>query len=163
MTGFDYVAIGIVSLSLLFGLWRGVVGEVISLAAWAAGIFAAIEFGAAVGHSVFAGLSDPALRTLAGCVVIFVGVLVTMAVLNMVVRSMVKALGLSMSDRLLGMIFGLVRGVLVCMVLVGLGGMTSAPTQSWWRNAMLAAPLETVVMAAKPWLPDDLAKRIRFS
>lgn len=163
MTGFDYVVIGIVAVSLLFGLWRGVVGEVIALVAWGVGIFAAIEFGAAVGHSVFAGLSDPALRTLAGCVVIFVGILVSMAVLNMVVRSMVKALGLSVSDRILGMIFGLARGVLVCMVLVGLGGMTSAPTQSWWKNATLAAPLETVVMAAKPWLPDDLAKRIRFS
>lgn len=163
MTGFDYVVIGIVAVSLLFGLWRGVIGEVISLVAWGVGIFAAIEFGASVGHSVFAGLSDPALRTLAGCVVIFVGVLVSMAVLNLVVRSMVKALGLSVSDRLLGMVFGLIRGVLVCMVLVGLGGMTSAPTQSWWKNAMLAAPLETVVMAAKPWLPDDLAKRIRFS
>ncbi len=163
MTGFDYLAIGIVSVSLLFGLWRGVVGEVIALVAWGVGIFAAIEFGASVGHSVFAGLSDPALRTLAGCVVIFVGILVSMAMLNMVVRSMVKALGLSVSDRILGMIFGLARGVLVCMVLVGLGGMTSAPTQPWWRNAMLAAPLETVVMAVKPWLPDDLAKRIRFS
>ncbi|MBT9522066.1 MAG: CvpA family protein, partial [Dechloromonas sp.] len=161
MTGFDYVVIGIVAVSLLFGLWRGVVGEVIALVAWGVGIFAAIEFGASVGHSVFAGLSDPALRTLAGCVVIFVGILVSMAVLNMVVRSMVKALGLSVSDRILGMIFGLARGVLVCMVLVGLGGMTSAPTQSWWKNATLAAPLETVVMAAKPWLPDDLAKRIR--
>jgi membrane protein required for colicin V production len=163
MTYFDYLVIGIVTVSLLFGLWRGVVGEIIALAAWGVGIFAAIEFGASVGHSVFAGLSDPALRTLAGCVVIFVGILVSMAVLNMVVRSMVKALGLSVSDRILGMIFGLTRGVLVCMVLVGLGGMTSAPMQPWWRNATLAAPLETVVMAVKPWLPDDLAKRIRFS
>ena len=74
MTGFDYVVIGIVSVSLLFGLWRGVISEVIALVAWGVGIFAAIEFGAPVGHAVFAGLSDPALRTLAGCVVIFVGV-----------------------------------------------------------------------------------------
>ena len=46
MTGFDYVVIGIVSVSLLFGLWRGVIGEVIALVAWGVGIFAAIEFGA---------------------------------------------------------------------------------------------------------------------
>ena len=163
MTGVDYAVIGIVGISLLFGLWRGVVGEIIALLAWIAAIFAAVEFGAPVGRAVFAGLSDPALRTLAGCVAIFVGVLVTMSLLSMVVRSMVKALGLSMSDRILGMIFGLVRGVLVCMVLVGLGGMTSAPTQPWWQNAMLSAPLETIVLATKSWLPDDLAKRIRFS
>jgi len=163
MTGFDYAALGIVGLSLLFGLWRGVVGEIISLIAWVLAIVAVVEFGSTVGHTVFAGLADPALQTLAGCVVIFVGVLVIMALLRMVVRSMVKALGLSVSDRILGMVFGLARGVLVCMVLVGLGGMTAAPTQSWWRGATLAAPLETAVLATKPWLPDDLAKRIRFS
>ncbi len=164
MTGFDYLAIGIVGLSLLFGLWRGVVGEVIALVAWLLAIFAAIEFGAVVGQqSIFSGLTDPALKTLAGCVVIFVGVLVAMSLVRMAVRSMVKALGLSVSDRILGMVFGVVRGVLVCMVLVGLGGMTSAPTQPWWRGATLAAPLETVVLATKPWLPNDLAKRIRFS
>jgi len=163
MTGFDYVAIGIVGVSLIFGLWRGVVGEIIALVAWVLAIFAAVEFGAVVGRTVFAGLADPALRTLAGCVVIFVGVLVVMALFRMAVRSMVKALGLSVSDRILGMLFGLVRGVLVCMVLVGLGGMTSAPMQAWWQDATLSAPLETVVSATKPWLPDDLAKRIRFS
>ena len=69
---------------------------------------------------------------------IFVGVLVVMALVRMLVRSMVKALGLSVSDRILGMVFGLARGLLVAMVLVGLGGMTAAPTQQWWKNARLA-------------------------
>jgi len=41
--------------------------------------------------------------------------------------------------------------------------MTSLPRQVWWKEASLAAPLETAVLAAKPWLPADLAKRIRFS
>jgi membrane protein required for colicin V production len=163
MTVFDYVVIGIVSLSLLFGLWRGVVGEVIALIAWVVGIMAAIEFGSTVGQSLFSGLTDPAIRTLAGCVVIFAGVLVTMALVRMAVGRMVKALGLSVSDRLLGMVFGLARGVLIIMVLVGLGGMTKAPKQLWWKEATLAQPLETAVLVARQWLPDDLAKRIRFS
>lgn len=163
MTVFDYVVIGIVSLSLLFGLWRGVVGEILALVAWVLGVFAAIEFGAAVGQGIFAGIADQSLRTLAGCVVVFIGVLVAMSLVRLVVRNMVKALGLSVSDRLLGMFFGLARGVLVTMVLVGLGGMTSAPKQPWWQDAMLSPPLETAVLVARQWLPDDLAKRIRFS
>lgn len=163
MTVFDYVVIGIVGLSLLFGLWRGVVGEIIALLAWVLGIFAAIEFGGRVGQGVFSGISDPALRMLAGCVLIFVGVLVVMSLVRLAVRSMVKALGLSVSDRLLGMVFGLVRGLLVVMLLVGLGGMTAAPKQSWWKDATLSPPLETAVLVARQWLPDDLAKRIRFS
>ena len=163
MTGFDYVALTIVGASLLFGLWRGVVGEIIALVAWVLAIVGAVEFGSEAGRVAFAGIGDPALRTLAGCVAIVLGVLVLMALVRVVVRSLVKAAGLSVSDRILGMVFGLVRGVLVCMVLVGLGGMTSAPTQIWWRTALLAPPLETAVLVAKPWLPDDLAKRIRFS
>jgi len=163
MTVFDYVVISVVGLSLLFGLWRGVVGEIIALLAWVVGIFAAIEFGGTVGQAVFAGISDPSMRTLAGCVLVFVGILVAMSLVRWAVRSMVKALGLSVSDRLLGMVFGLVRGVLIVMVLVGLGGMTAAPRQLWWRDATLAPPLETAVLVAKQWLPNDLAKRIRFS
>ncbi len=163
MTVFDYVVIGVVGLSLLFGLWRGVVGEIIALLAWGLGIFAAIEFGTLVGKMLFAGLADPAIQALAGCVVIFVGVLVLMSLVRLALRSVIKALGLTVSDRLLGMIFGVARGVLVVMVLVALGGMTAAPKQSWWKEAMLSAPLETAVLVARQWLPDDLAKRIRFS
>ena len=163
MTIFDYVVLGIVAASLLLGLWRGVVGELIALAAWVLAFFAALEFGAELGQSVFAGIADPAMRVLAGCAALFVGVLVVMALVRLAVRGLIKALGLSLSDRLLGMVFGVLRGGMMAMVLVAVGGMTSAPRQTWWKEATLAAPLETAVLAAKPWLPADLAKRIRFS
>ena len=163
MAVFDYAVIGIVALSLVLGLWRGVVSELIALAAWVLAFMAALEFGALTGQFLFAGIADPAIRALAGCALVFVGVLVVMSLLRLAVHSMVKALGLSLSDRLLGMFFGLARGVLVVLALVAAGGLTSAPQQPWWKQATLAQPLETAVLVAKPWLPDDLAKRIRFS
>jgi membrane protein required for colicin V production len=163
MAVFDYAVIGIVALSLVLGLWRGVVSELIALAAWVLAFMAALEFGTRSGQFLFAGIADPAIRALAGCALVFVGVLVVMSLLRLAVHSMVKALGLSLSDRLLGMFFGLARGVLVVMALVAAGGLTSAPQQPWWKQATLAQPLETAVLVAKPWLPEDLAKRIRFS
>ncbi len=163
MAVFDYAVIGIVALSLALGLWRGVVSELIALAAWVLAVMAALEFGGEAGNFLFFKIADPAIRALAGCALVFVGVLVAMSLLRLAVHSMVKALGLSLSDRLLGMFFGVARGVLVVMALVAAGGLTSAPQQPWWKQAALAPPLETAVLAAKPWLPDDLAKRIRFS
>jgi membrane protein required for colicin V production len=163
MTIFDYVTIAVIGFSLVFGLWRGVIGEMIALVAWVAGIFAAIEFGQEAGQAVLADVADPAVRALGGCVLVFLGVLLAMSLVRLAVRGMVKALGLTVSDRLLGMVFGLARGILVMMILVGLGGMTAAPKQDWWRGAALAPPLETAVLIARQWLPDDLAKRIRFS
>lgn len=163
MATFDYVVVGIVALSLVIGLWRGVVGEVIALVAWIAAFMGALEFGAPTGQAVFAGIADPAIRALAGCVLVFVGILVASSLVRLVVRQMVKALGLSLSDRLLGMVFGMARGVLAVMLLVAAAGMTSAPQQPWWQEAVLSSPLETAVLAVKPLLPDDLAKKIRFS
>lgn len=162
MTVFDYVVIGIVAASLLLGLWRGVVGEIIALAAWVLAFLAAVEIGGQIGDAIFKGISDASLRNLAGCVAVFIAVLVVMALLRLAVSGMVKALGLSLSDRLLGLVFGFGRGGLIVLALVMAGGLTSAPKQSWWREAMFSAPLETAVLAARPWLPNDLAKRIRF-
>ena len=85
-----------------------------------------------------------------------------MALGRLAASGLIKALGMGLSDRLLGLVFGVARGVMIAMVLVALGGMTSAPQQSWWRNAMLAQPMEIAVMAVLPWLPPDVAKRIRF-
>ncbi|HZX32346.1 MAG TPA: CvpA family protein [Rhodocyclaceae bacterium] len=162
MTVFDYVVIGILVASLLLGLWRGVVGELIALAAWVLAFFAAMEFGGDLAQSLFTGIGDKGLRALAGFAAVFIGVLVIMALVRMAASGLIKAVGLGVSDRLLGIVFGVARGVLIAMVLVAVGGMTSAPQQVWWQEATTSAPLETAVLAAKPWLPPDLAKRIRF-
>jgi membrane protein required for colicin V production len=75
---------------------------------------------------------------------------------------LLSAVGLAPLDRLLGAVFGVARGVLVAWVAVLLSGLTALPQQQWWRQALLAPPFETAVLAAKPWLPADLAKRIRY-
>jgi membrane protein required for colicin V production len=66
------------------------------------------------------------------------------------------------TDRLLGVIFGVARGLVIVFVLVAVGGMTSVPKEKWWSEAQFSAPLETAVLASKPWLPPEMAKRIRF-
>ena len=48
------------------------------------------------------------------------------------------------------------------MLLVLIGGMTTQPQEAWWREAKLAPPLETAALASKPWLPTEVAKRIRY-
>ncbi|HNJ77630.1 MAG TPA: CvpA family protein, partial [Azospira sp.] len=73
-----------------------------------------------------------------------------------------KALGLTAVDRLLGVVFGLARGMLIVLIAVAVGGMTSAPKERWWRDAALSEPLETAVLASRPWLPPEAAKRIHF-
>jgi len=162
MTTLDYVVMAVVGASVALGLWRGVVGEIIALVAWVLAFFAAKTWGSEVARVFFDGIADPAMRTVAAWVAVFVVVLVLMALLRLAVRGLLKALGLSLSDRLLGVVFGAVRGLAIVLVLVVVGGMTSLPKEKWWADAYFSAPLETAVLAGKPWLPVDVAKRIRF-
>lgn len=163
MTAFDYVAMAIVAASVMLGVWRGVVGEVIALVAWVLAFFAARWWGGEVAQVVFSGvIADPALRIVAAWVAVFVAVLLLMALLRLAVRGLLRALGLSPTDRLLGVIFGMARGLLIVLVLVAVGGMLSMAKEKWWSDAYFSAPLETAVLAGKPWLPPEVAKRIRF-
>ena len=162
MTAFDYVVLTILLASMALGAWRGVVGEIIALVAWVLAFFVAKWWGAEFANVLLGGIADPAVRIVVAWVLVFVIVLLLMALLRLAIRGLLKALGLSLSDRALGVLFGTARGALIILVLVALGGTLSLAKEQWWSEAALSAPLETAVLACKPWLPPDMAKRIRF-
>lgn len=162
MTPFDYVVLAVMALSLLVGVWRGVVSEILALLAWVAAFLAARLWATPVGEMMLAAEMAPHWRQLAGFLAVFVAVLIAFALARWLISKMLKAVGLGSLDRLLGALFGIARGVLVVWVGVLLAGLTALPEQAWWRSATLAPPFETAVLASKPWLPPDLAKRIRY-
>lgn len=161
MTGFDYTVLAITGLSLVVGLWRGVVSEVLALVAWGVAFFAAMHLSTPV-SGVLTGIKDVATAHLAAFALVFVCALMIMALIRFLLRKLLSLVGLGPLDRLLGGVFGLARAALVLVVLVMVGGLTDSPRQPWWREATFAPPLETVVIALKPRLPEALAKRIRF-
>lgn len=166
MTVIDFVVIGVVLLSLAVGAWRGMVSEILALVAWVVAFLVARTWATPAGGWLATGLADPLaeplMQQVAGFVAIFVAVLILFALARWVVSLLLRAVGLAPLDRVLGSLFGVARGVLVVWVGVLLAGLTALPQQQWWRQAVLAPPLETAVLAAKPWLPPELAKRIRY-
>lgn len=144
------------------GFWRGVVSEILALAAWVAAFLVARAQAPQVANWLVGQIAEPGLRLAAAYVLLFVGVLIVFAIARMLISLMVKEMGLGVLDRLLGAVFGALRGGLVVWLAVLVAGMTPLPKADWWREAVLAPPLETAVIAAKPWLPAEAAKRIRF-
>lgn len=162
MTAFDYVVLGIVAASILLGAWRGLVSEILALIAWVAALVAGSVLAPDMAPVFGEWLTEPSLQYAAAFAVIVIVVLAGMALLRLALSKLVRAVGLGPLDRFLGAVFGVARGVLVVLLCVLVGGLTSLPRQAWWRQAWLAPPLETAVLAAKPWLPPDLAKRIKY-
>lgn len=162
MTVFDYAVLAIVAASILLGAWRGLVSEVLALAAWVVALLAGRALAPEMAPVFGEWLQEPALRYAAAFIAIVVAVLVAAALLRLALSKLLRAIGLGPLDRFLGAVFGVARGVLVVLLCVLIGGLTALPQQAWWRQAWLAPPLETAVLAAKPWLPAAVAKRIRY-
>jgi membrane protein required for colicin V production len=162
VTAFDYGVLAVIGASVFLGLWRGVVSEMLALAAWVVGFLAARAYAVHVAVVYGRWIADPTLRYGAGFATIVVAVLVVFGVGRVALAHLLRAIGLGLVDRFLGSAFGVARGVVIALVAVMLGGMTPLPKEPWWREAVLAPPLETGVIAMKPWLPPEVAKRIRY-
>lgn len=134
----DIVILAVLALSLLLGLLRGFVSEVLSLACWIAAFWVAWAFGADVAQWYGAWVHEPAARIIAGYVSCFLGVLIVGALLGWTLHKLMDRGGLRGGDRLLGMVFGLARGVLLVTFAVLMLGFTAVPRElSWWQQSRL--------------------------
>lgn len=162
MTLFDYAVLGIVGLSVIISVWRGAVREVLAILSWVAAFFSAQAYAHDVAVFLPSSIANGSLRVLAGFLCVFIVVLLLTALIAMAISKLLRAAGLGPFDRGLGAIFGLVRGILVVLTLVLLGGLTSAPREPAWRDAMLSSPLEAAAISVKPFLPDQFASKISY-
>lgn len=133
----DYIIIGVLALSVLIGLWRGLISEVLALAVWIAAFWVAWMFGPMVAGYFEHTITLPSARILVGYSLCFVAVLVAGALLRFVISKLVESTGLSGTDRLLGMLFGFARGVLLVTLAVFLLGFTAFTRDPWWRQSTL--------------------------
>jgi membrane protein required for colicin V production len=163
MTWFDYAVLGVIGLSMLVGVIRGFVRETLSLVGWIAAAVLASMFAGQVAEWLPASVNSPAVRVAMAFVIVFLAVILLAAVAGWMLSNLIKAAGLGLADRVLGSMFGFVRGMLIVLVCVMLCGLTKVPKEDFWRQAALSGPLETAVIAAKPWLPQELAKRVKFN
>ncbi|ARU30744.1 hypothetical protein CAP31_03000 [Sulfuriferula sp. AH1] len=162
MTGFDFVVSGIVGLSMLLGIMRGGVKEILSLAAWVVAFIMAKTFADAAAGWMPAMISNPALRYLGGFILVFVIVMAVAMLLSLLLAESLKAAGLGVMDRLLGLVFGAARGMVIVLTLVLLAGLTALPKTGLWQHALFAPSLVKLAVMVKPWLPDSLVQHIQF-
>jgi len=134
----DWTIVGILVISSLISVKRGFVKEAISLVVWGIAFFVSLAFH---GHMavLLQGLVESAsLRYLLSFVALFIATFVVGSMVKYLVSELVKMTGLSGTDRLFGMAFGLARGVIVVMALLILVPMAFPVNQdSWWQQSIL--------------------------
>ncbi|OZI35160.1 colicin V synthesis protein [Bordetella genomosp. 1] len=156
MTGFDFVVLAILAVSGLLGLVRGLLKELLSLIAYVLAFVAAIWWGPTVYGWLEPYIETTVLRMGVSYAAVFIIVLLAVGLVNMTLGALIRTTGLSPADHGLGAVFGLARGLLIIVVLVGMAGYTPLPQEPWWKDAMFSHSATQAVLKVKSMLPESL-------
>lgn len=154
MAAFDWVVLGLLGGSLLLGLWRGLVYEVLSVLGWVGALLLAQWFAQDASALMPLGGASPGIRYAAGFVAVFVAAVFAAGLLAWWTKKLVHAIGLSPADRALGALFGLVRGVVLVLVLAVVVHLTGLKNAGWWSESVAGGVATAALRGLKPALPE---------
>ncbi len=155
MATLDWIFLGVLLTSLLVGAWRGLVYEVLSLLSWLVAFVLAQWLASDVEPHLPLGNASEPVRYAAGFVLVFVGALFALGLVAALVKKVIEAVGLRPVDRILGALFGVLRGAVLLLAAAVVVGMTPFKSAAWWRESGGAQALMTTLRAIKPVLPEE--------
>lgn len=134
----DGIILFVIAVSALLSIRRGFTREAFSLATWVAAFLVARLFGPGLEVMLEPSIETPSARLATAFGILFAATLVVGALINHLLGEVVRVTGLTSTDRLLGMVFGAVRGIVLVIVMVALGRGLFAE-DPWWRDSALVS------------------------
>lgn len=157
MATLDWIAVALLVASMLLGLVRGLVFEVISLAGWVVAFVAAQWLAEDVGRWLPLGDPEASWRYAAGFVLVFVAVAFGVGLVAALTRKLIAAIGLRPVDRILGGVFGVARGAVAMLAVAVVVHLLALSDSAWWHGSRSATVLDAALQGLKPALPQKLA------
>ena len=143
MQWIDWAILIIIGLSAGISLLRGFVREALSLAGWVLAFFVAKGFYQEFSTLLTSYIDTPSLRYAVSWAALFVLTLTISGLVNYLLSQLIEKAGLSGMDRIMGMAFGALRGVLlVSLGVLLLREFTPVQQDKWWKQSQLVPHVE---------------------
>lgn len=162
MNWVDYAILAIIGISVLISLWRGFTKEALSLAGWILAAWVALTFADQLQALLEPHIQVPSLRLMVAFAILFIATLFLAGFINYLAVQVIKKTGLSGTDRMVGIFFGVARGCVVVAVLVLVAGMTPLPQDPWWNQSQMMHYFQDMAVWLRQFLPADIAKSIQY-
>jgi len=159
----DYAVLGVIALSILVGAIRGFVKEAFSLLVWAAAFLVAFQYSGALALQLENHIDLPSARTSLAFAGLFLSVLLVGGLLTYLVGELVEKTGLSGTDRLLGGVFGGIRGLILILALMLVAGLTPVPQDPWWQTSRSIQSLMPLAEWSAKFLPDYILEYLELN
>jgi membrane protein required for colicin V production len=150
----DWAVVALLAVSVLLGLWRGLVYEVLSVLNWVAAFVLAQWLAPRAAELMPFGHAGESIRYAGGFVVVFIAALFAGGLLAWLVKKLVAASGLAPVDRVLGAGFGLVRGSLAVLALAVVVHLAGFKDSGWWTESVTAGVATAALRGLKPVVPE---------
>lgn len=154
----DLGIIAIIGLSILTGLIRGFIKELIALAVWILAFWLAYHYAFSLDPWLQKYIQDKTARIVTGFIIILIGTLISGGIVNALLSFILKRSGLSGTDRILGMGFGFIRGLFIVALIIVMVQMTSLPYQDYEKESKLYAQFNPLVGWISASMPDFIKK-----
>ena len=159
----DYIIIGIIVLSSLISLVRGFMREALSLAAWILAFWISWTFFRELAIYFEQWISVPSMRLGVAFLLLLVVTLILGGLVNYLVGQLVEKTGLTGTDRMIGVFFGIARGSLLVGITVLLAGLTAIPSDPWWHESVLIGYFQDLALWLRAYLPPDIASKFKYA
>ncbi len=156
----DWLIVGIIGLSAVISLVRGFVREALSIVIWIMALWAAFHFTAPFAQLFLGGIELASVRLAVAAIILIICILVLGSMLSWLVGRLLQSTGLSGTDRLLGVVFGALRGLVTVTALVAVVSWTPLCLDPWWRQSQLVPSIEALAIHARDFLPGGLREII---
>ena len=156
MITIDYLILAVLLISMIVGFFRGFFPELVSIVTWIVAIFAAMNFSGLVEPYLQGKLGSVVVELWAARLIMFVVTLILGGLLGQLVSLVIDKSGLSGTDRMLGLVFGIVRGGVILGALVILGQLMGFQKEPWWPQSQFIPMVERVGDALRVMAPDSV-------
>lgn len=162
MIWIDYSIACLIIVSALIGLFRGFIKEAFALLTWVVASGVGMHYSRDFAVLLQDSISQPSARVAAAFVILFFMTLILGSLISFILNQLIEKTGLTGTDRLLGMLFGIIRGAVLVAILVMLGGITPLPEDPWWQQSLLIPPFQSLAIWLKDHIPSELTGYIHF-
>ena len=141
MTWLDYFIITAIAISSVIGLIRGFTKEAISLVIWGLAIFLGMRFSPMLSYVFAKYIASSQLRLALSFIILMLSTLIIGAITNYLLTEIINKTGLGGTNRSIGFVFGLLRGLLIAAVVLLIAQFSPLPKSADWKNSILVPQL----------------------
>jgi len=115
---FDIIVIVILGYCLIRGVFRGLIKELSSIIGVLGGFYAAFTYYMLLAKPLSKWIANTGYLNILSFLIIFCGVFIIISILGVIINYLIKIAFLSWLDRILGSVFGAMKGILIVSVLL---------------------------------------------